>query len=221
MSITVYYHPLSQPSRAIVLFCRLNKIKHETKVVDFSKEEHKSPEYTAIQPSQVVPAIKDGDFCLGESTAIVRYLAAKYKVADHWYPADLKARARVDAYLAWQHTGLRKAGCDVMINEVFTPRSTGKKDQEAVDKYVKTAEETIGKMNKIFLKGQKFLCGEEISIADLFAICELIQPLSCPSGKGLLKNQPEITEWMKRVEAILNPDYDEMNKQLKMTCEQA
>ena len=41
------------------------------------------------------------------SIAIVKYLATKYPVADHWYPADTKQRARVDEYLAWQHTNTR------------------------------------------------------------------------------------------------------------------
>ncbi|XP_071945863.1 glutathione S-transferase theta-1-like [Antedon mediterranea] len=221
MALTVYYNPLSQPSRAVVLFCKYNKIPYHEKVIDLAKGEHRMPEYTAIQPAQSVPAIKDGDFTLGESTAIVRYLAAKYNVADHWYPKNIETRAQIDAYLAWQHTGIREAGINVMVNEIFVPKRTGKpKDQEAVDKFVKEAEESIGKINRLFLKGKRFLCGDEISVADLFAICELVQPLACPSGKGLLKNQPEIADWMKRVEDKLNPDYDELNKPLKAVCQQ-
>ncbi len=35
-----------------------------------------------------VPAIKDGNFPLFESSAILRYIAQSRKVADNWYPAD-------------------------------------------------------------------------------------------------------------------------------------
>lgn len=35
------------------------------------------------------------------------YLSSKYQVADHWYPADLQARARVHEYLGWHTDNIR------------------------------------------------------------------------------------------------------------------
>lgn len=54
------------------------------------------------------------------SVAILKYLAQKYSstVADHWYPADLKQQARVNEYLAWQHTNLRSNGSKVFLFRV-------------------------------------------------------------------------------------------------------
>ena len=40
------------------------------------------------------------------SDAILRYLAARYKVASNWYPDQLESRARVDEFSAWSHTNL-------------------------------------------------------------------------------------------------------------------
>lgn len=41
------------------------------------------------------------------SSAILMYLSSKYQVADHWYPADLQARARVHEYLGWHADNVR------------------------------------------------------------------------------------------------------------------
>ena len=40
------------------------------------------------------------------SVAILQYLAAKKGVADHWYPADPRKRARVNEYIMWHATGM-------------------------------------------------------------------------------------------------------------------
>merc|ERR1712039_793841 len=40
---------------------------------------HKSDEFTKMNPFQQVPILKDGDLEIGESNAILRYLAMKYK----------------------------------------------------------------------------------------------------------------------------------------------
>jgi glutathione S-transferase len=40
--------------------------------------ETKTPEYTALNPRQKIPLLQDGDFCIGESAAIVAYLSRTY-----------------------------------------------------------------------------------------------------------------------------------------------
>jgi glutathione S-transferase len=44
--------------------------------------ETKTPEYTALNPRQKIPLLQDGDFCIGESAAIVAYLSRTYSSAD-------------------------------------------------------------------------------------------------------------------------------------------
>uniref|UniRef100_A0A0E9P7F4 GST N-terminal domain-containing protein n=1 Tax=Anguilla anguilla TaxID=7936 RepID=A0A0E9P7F4_ANGAN len=40
--------------------------------------------------------MRDEEFILAESIAILKYLAEKFRTPDHWYPADLQKRARVN-----------------------------------------------------------------------------------------------------------------------------
>lgn len=42
------------------------------------------------------------------SVAMLRYLASKYNVPEHWYPTnDLLKQARIEEYLHWQHLNTR------------------------------------------------------------------------------------------------------------------
>lgn len=61
--------------------------------------------------------------CLCRSNAILKYLVQKYSssVADHWYPAELQQRARVNEYLSWQHMNLRAMGSKVFLLRVRVP----------------------------------------------------------------------------------------------------
>lgn len=52
------------------------------------------------------------------SVAILKYLAEKNQVADHWYPKDLQKRAYVDRFMAWQHLNLRLFGAMVFRSQV-------------------------------------------------------------------------------------------------------
>ncbi|KAF2313288.1 hypothetical protein GH714_010155 [Hevea brasiliensis] len=109
MELKVYGHRASQPSRAIMIFCKANNIEFEEVTIDLSKGQHKSPEYKEINPMGQVPAIIHGELQLFESHAILTYLASAFPgVADHWYPTDLVKRAKIHSVLDWHHSNLRR-----------------------------------------------------------------------------------------------------------------
>ena len=75
-----------------------------------------------MNPMGQIPVMKDNDFVLTESHAILRYLSQKFKVEDHWYPNDLKQRAKVDQYLDWHHTFLRYGCAGLVFKNHFGPK---------------------------------------------------------------------------------------------------
>ncbi len=66
--------------------CRATNIEVQLEVVNVAKREHLTPEYRKVNPLGKIPCYAEPGFSLGESAAILRYLAAANSVPDHWYP---------------------------------------------------------------------------------------------------------------------------------------
>ena len=132
------------------------------------KGEHKTPEFLAINPQGVVPAIKESkdgdDFILGESHTILRYLAESRGTDDKWYPKDLRKRARVDEYLDSHHGDLRNAVTGYISRKLFAPGTS----EEELKVYLDKQAVVFPKLEKR-LESQDYLCGAEVSLADLSA----------------------------------------------------
>ena len=99
----------------------------------------------------------------------MRYLARSRGVPDHWYPADLRKRAEIEKYLDAHHFGLR-ACCGAYVSRKFF--GVEQLTEEMIQKYLDKQQEEYGKLEKM-LENQDYLCGSEISIADLSAAMEI------------------------------------------------
>ncbi|XP_037387267.1 glutathione S-transferase theta-2 [Pygocentrus nattereri] len=206
--VKAYLDILSQPSRAVLIFLRHNRIPHTVQTVALRRGEQKSAEFTRLNPMQKVPVIEHGGFVLTESDAILKYLATVYDVPEHWYPREPLQRARVDEYTAWHHSNTRPHAARVFFMEVLMPSMLGRPaDPAKLQKAVDELEQTMQKLGEMFLKRQAFLCGDDISIADLLAICEIMQPLG--GGRDILKNHPNLQSWRSRVQAALGEPFIE------------
>jgi glutathione S-transferase len=71
-------------------------LTYKTKPIGPRTGETKTAEYTRLNPRQKVPLLQDGDFCIGESAAIVAYLSSTYSEHDRSLIPD-----RQRDYAAW------------------------------------------------------------------------------------------------------------------------
>src|SRR5689334_12038686 len=95
----LYMHPVSTACRPVRLLCMENGIAIEEEIVDLmTGAQHREP-YVSLNPNRQVPMLEDGDFRLTEGSAILKYLAEKYKLPS--YPADLQKRAKVNEVMDW------------------------------------------------------------------------------------------------------------------------
>ncbi|KAK9927228.1 hypothetical protein M0R45_024421 [Rubus argutus] len=219
MKLKVYVDRMSQPSRAILIFCKMNGIDFEEVQISIAKREHRSPEFKKMNPMGQVPAISDGEFTLFESHAILIHLACAFPgVADHWYPADLFRRAKINSVLDWHHSNLRRGAATYVQNTVLAPVLGIASNPQAAVEAEKLLSSSLSKIESIWLKGNgKFLLGGfEPSIADISLVCEIMQLelLDEKDRSRILGPHKKVLEWIENTKTATRPHFEEVHEVL-------
>ncbi|KAI3956835.1 hypothetical protein MKW92_042405 [Papaver armeniacum] len=217
MSLKVYVDRISQPARAVLIFCKVNGIEFEEINVDLVKKEHKLPEFKAINPFGQVPSIADGDFKLFESHAILSYLACAYPgVADHWYPSDLKKRAKINSVLDWHHSNLRRGGVGFVIQTILGPVLGIPTSPEAAAETEQVLISSLSKIESVWLNenGDFLLGNKEPSIADISLVCEIteFEVLHEKDRIRVLAPFKKVLKWIEDTRIATSPHFEEVHK---------
>ncbi|XP_043690348.1 glutathione S-transferase T1-like [Telopea speciosissima] len=218
MELKLYVDRMSQPARALIIFCKLNGIDFEEITVDFIKRQTQSPEFEEINPMKQVPAIVHGELKLFESHAILRYFACAFPgVPDHWYPADLSRRAKIDSVLDWHHLNLRRGATTYVQSTVLGP-ALGRLNPQAAAEAEKILVASLSSIETIWLKenGKYLLGNSQPSIADLSLVCEIMQleVLNEKDIKRFLGPYKKVLQWIEDMRNATNPHFDEAHKVL-------
>lgn len=218
--LKVYYDLLSQPSRALYLFLKVNKIPYIDKVVALRKGEHFNEEFTKVNRFQKVPVIDDNGFVLRESVPILKYLTLKYKLEDHWYPSDFQQQIKVDEYLHWQHANTRLNAAMIFRTIIIDPYRTGKPMKwNVVEHFKGEVSKTVEHLEKDFLRDGPYLCNQPaISICDILGACELMQ-LNGVYEEQVYESNATVKKWMEQVKKDLAPHFEEAHKIVYMVRE--
>lgn len=205
----LYYFPVSNTGRPVRLFIAENNIPCEDVVLDFMKGEHVAPDYMKLNPNGLVPTLVDDDFVLTESSAILKYLADK--INSPAYPKELKKRAKVNEMMDWFNTGFyRDYGYNVVYPQIYPhhKRQTDEAQQQTIEWGKSNTQKWLKTLNDVWLgKDNKYLTGDEITIADYFGAALLT------SGhviRNEFKNYPKVEAWLKRIEAL--PSWKKINE---------
>jgi glutathione S-transferase len=175
--------------------------------LEFSKEDHKSPGYLKLNPRGKVPALKDGDFALYESLAIMAYLDRKYPKSPIFGRTRqetgqiCRSIYETDSYLVPPSTK--------RVIPIFFGKGLEKTDE--IQQAAATIREELKRVDTA-LADSDWIVGSQVSAADiaLFPLIQLIlraasKDAAKPLKLGLLplaQSYPNIAAWVKRVEAI-------------------
>jgi len=168
---TVYYSPFSNNSMGAAMTATACGCA-ELKLVDLAGEQ-KSDAYLAINPYGQVPGLTDDSngLKLGESHAILRYLATQYKPS--LYPGNPASRARIDMCMDnfTNYVFLKCYGgvANCVIGELLGMQEVYPypADQAGANAaFVEALEKWTG----LYLGEGPFICGAELTIADYRAV---------------------------------------------------
>jgi len=127
-----------------------------------------SPEYLEASPFRKMPALRDGDYTLADSSAIIQYLEAKLPEPP-MIPTEPRARGKVIWFDEFSDTILTACGAKMFFNRIVAPRFLGREgDLNAAE----TAEREelppiLDYLERVVPDPGGYLVGDGITLADL------------------------------------------------------
>ena len=211
MALEIYWGSGSPFAWRVMLTLEVKRLPYEPRLLEFSKGEHKSPGYLKLNPRGKVPTLKDGDFALYESLAIMSYLDRKYP------DPPIFGTTPQETGLIWREISetdsyLGEPGAKI-VRPVFFGK--GLEKTEEIQEAATTIRRELKRIDTT-LANSAWLVGAEISAADI-ALFPLIQILLRAASKEaakplnlgfspLAQSYPNIAAWVKRLETI--PGYE-------------
>ena len=148
-------------------------------------------DYHAMNPNGLVPTLRDGDFVLWESNAIVRYLATKYSPGV-LAPRDPEGFADADRWMDWQQTTLNPA-----LRPAFHAlvRSPGSRNSREVEQS-RVETEAVMDLLEEHLARRDYLAGNAFSMAEGVVGASVHRWLNMPVARN---TRPALQGWYERL----------------------
>lgn len=196
------------------------------RAIDLMKFENLRPEYLAVNPAGLVPALVDGGTVIVESTIINEYLDDAYPDIP-LRPRDAKARARMRLWVKHEEDELfiavRPASLNLMMKQVLGRYSETELDRllrhhprpdrvaflkktfrepfdpDAVAKSRRRLAAALQRMNAT-LSEAPWLAGEDYSLADI-AAAPVVDRIEHLGMADLWDELPGVKDWVARLKA--------------------
>jgi glutathione S-transferase len=167
----VYGSSLSPFVRKTLAFAAEKGIEVEVKPVGLNSPD---PDFAACSPFRKMPAFRDGDFTISDSSAIIAYLDVKFPEPP-LVPTEAKGRARVTWYEEFADTILSACMGKMFFNRLVAPRFLGQKgDVAAADKAEREELPPLFDYIERVIPASGFLVEDRLTLADLAVASPLV-----------------------------------------------
>ena len=207
MAIDLYWGSGSPYSWRVLLALELKRLPYRSHLLHFDLQEHKAPHMLAMNPRGRLPVLKDGDYVVFESLAVLYYLDLKYPAPPIFgrSPEEAGVIMRViNEFQAYTESALMGIVQALLFGRA--PR-LGEELTQAMHLVASEARTIEGRLSK-----SDWIVGETVSAADLViypCIRLLHRSLMRPEARELSArfmpaevHYPALAKWMQRVEAL-------------------
>jgi glutathione S-transferase len=192
MTIEIFAFPPSPRAFKAIAVAHHLGLDVTVRPLDFSKGEHKTPAYAALNPNMMMPTLRDGEYVLWEANAIMQYLAGR-KPQSGLLPGDERGRIDVTRWQFWDLAHWDPAVESLLLENFVKPVLMGAGEPDATE--VAKGTERFHRAAAVLdgqLKGRTYVTGDTLTLADF----SLGAPLNYTAeARFPLDNYPEIRRW--------------------------
>jgi glutathione S-transferase len=127
-----------------------------------------NPDFRAASPFGKMPAFRDGDYALSDSSAIIHYLEAKYP-EPALIPAEPELRGKTIWFEEFADTILVSCGAKIFFNRIVAPRFLGREGDLAAAEQAELNDlpPILDYLEKTVPDEDGYLVGDSLTLADL------------------------------------------------------
>jgi len=211
MAITLYWGSGSPFSWRVLLALEHKGLPFESQLLHFDKQEQQSPQMLKLNPRGRLPVLKDGDYVVFESVAILYYLDMKYPQTPIFGRSPEEAGVIMRVICEFQ--SYAEPYVQKIVAALLANRATEEHDQltEAMHVVGREARTIEGRLSK-----EDWIVGSHYSALDMVIfpwIQVLRRALAKPGAKELgarflpmETNYPALARWIHRIESL--PGYE-------------
>jgi len=163
--VIVYGSSLSPFVRKVIAFAGEKGIEFDLQPTGFPD---RTPEFCEASPFKKMPAMRDGDYCLPDSTAIVHYLEAKHP-EPALIPRDPKLLGLTIWFEEFADTIMFACGAKMFFNRIVAPRFMGREGDLAAANAAERDElpPILDYLERVAPTSDGFLVGDALTLADI------------------------------------------------------
>ena len=213
LAMILYGSSLSPYARKVLAYAGEKGIELDVQPTGFPNP---SEDFLAASPFRKMPALRDGDYTLADSSAIVHYLEARFP-EPALIPSDPELKGKTIWFDEFADTILVACGAKMFFNRIVAPRFLGRAgDLEAADVAEKQELPPIlDYLERTVPEPGGYLVGAGITLADIavaspFANFAHLCCDICPERHGRVRawvesilSRPSFAPWIERETAFL------------------